>query len=301
MHVFGQRFAKRDGVGRKSAAPVPLNCKPLPNRLAAMRYAGNAHSVSIGSLKGGDDRDTLADLGQSQQRVRRATLQQDIGPHVGEAAGCVEQPADGIAGVQQQQRKGGKGADIDDARATEIEGWGGDRQGVDRWQNPALEAGIALINSDAHVSFAAFEQGRLRRTEGFGEMHMHVGTALGISRQEPREHALDRVRRRGDLEHSPVSAPQDLRAFADRVEIGQYTAAVGEEFLAFAGQDEAPPHVVEQPQAQLLLKIADLSRQRGLSNAQAQRSFRYAAQLGDCNERSQAPRIHPLIVCRTGM
>jgi hypothetical protein len=89
--------------------------------------------------------------------------------------------------------------------------------------------------------------------------------------------------------------------FADGVEIGQYAAAIREELLAFCGQDEAPPHVVEQPQAQLLLKITELSRKRRLSNAQADRSFRYAAQFSDCNEGSQAPRIHFSILCLVGI
>jgi hypothetical protein len=109
------------------------------------------------------------------------------------------------------------------------------------------------------------------------------------------------VRWRRDPQHSPVSAPKDLRALADGVEISQYAAAIREELLAFSGQDEAPPHVVEQPQAQLLLKIADLSRKRGLSNPQPHRSFRYAAQFSDCNEGSQAPRIHRSILCLVGM
>jgi hypothetical protein len=39
-----------------------------------------------------------------------------------------------------------------------------------------------LIKSDAHVNIAAFEQGCLRRTEGFGELYMYVGKALSISR-----------------------------------------------------------------------------------------------------------------------
>jgi len=126
IHVFGQRFAKRDGVRRKSAAPVPLNCNSLSDRFAAMGYADNPQSVSIRSLKGGDDRHTTANLGQSKQRVRCATLQQDVGSDVCEAASCVEQPPDGIARVQQQQRIRGKAANIDDTRVTEIEGRGSD-------------------------------------------------------------------------------------------------------------------------------------------------------------------------------
>src|SRR5205085_11550929 len=132
---------------------------------AAMGYAEDPPSVPVRSLKRGDDRHTLADLGQRKQRVRCAALQQDIGPDVCEAASCVEQPPNGIARVQQQQRKRGKAANIYDTRLTEIERWGSDSQGVNWWQEPALEAGITLINSDAHVSLAAFEHGCLRGTE----------------------------------------------------------------------------------------------------------------------------------------
>jgi hypothetical protein len=59
--------------------------------------------------------------------------------------------------------------------------------------------------------------------------------------------------------------------------------------------------VVEEPQAQLLLKIADLSRQRRLSNTQAHCSFRYAAQFSDCNKGSQAPGLHVRILCFAGI
>src|SRR5690349_3155957 len=109
------------------------------------------------------------------------------------------------------------------------------------------------------------------------------------------------MRRRGDLQHTPVSPPKDRRAFADRIEIGQYAATIREELLALCGQDQTSTDVVEQRQAQLLLKIADLSGKRRLSNTQAHRRFRYAAQFSDCNEGFQAPRIHRSIVCPAGI
>jgi len=232
LHVFGQRFAKSEGISRKSAAPVPLNCDALSNRFAAMGYAGDLHGVSVRPLERRDDRHAMADLGQRKQRVRCATFQQDIGSDVREAASGVEQLADGIATVQQEQRTGGKVAHVYHTRATEIERWRSDRQGISRRQEAALEAGIASIKSDADVNLAAFEQRRLRKTESFRDLDMHIGKALGISRQKPRQHALDRVRWRGDRQHPPVSASKDLRAFADGIEVGQYTAAIREELLA---------------------------------------------------------------------
>jgi hypothetical protein len=64
------------------------------------------------------------------------------------------------------------------------------------------------------------------------------------------------MRWRGDLKHSPVPAPEDLCTFSDDIKIRQYAAAVGEELLAFCGQDESPTHVVKEPETKLLLKIS---------------------------------------------
>jgi hypothetical protein len=300
-HELGQYFAKDDGVGRKWAASVPLNRNSFLNGLAAMRYADDSQIVAVRSLKRWDDRHTLPSFRESKQGVRCAAFEQNIGPDVSEAASCVEQPPDGIAGVQQQQRMSGKAADFHETRLAELEGWGAGSQGLGWRQDPTLEAGITLIKSDAHMNFAAFEHGCLLSAEGFTQLYMHVGKALGISRQEPRQHALDRVRWSGDLEHPPFSAPKDLCVFADGVEIGQYAAAIREELLAHCGQNEATPYAVKQPEAQLLLKMTDLSRKCGLSDAQAHRGFRYGAQLGDGSEGSQTPQIHTAILCLTGM
>jgi len=100
MHVLGQRFAKGNGVRRKSTAPVPLNCNSFSNWLAAMRYADNSQGISVRSLTGGDDRHTLPNFRQSEQGVRCATLEQNVRLDVCEAARRVEQPPDGIARVQ---------------------------------------------------------------------------------------------------------------------------------------------------------------------------------------------------------
>jgi hypothetical protein len=100
MHVRCQRFAKGDGVRRKSAASVPLNCNSFSNWLATMRYSDNSQSVSVRSLKGGDDRYTLPNLCQSEQGVRCTTLEQNVGLDVCETARCIEQSPDGIARIQ---------------------------------------------------------------------------------------------------------------------------------------------------------------------------------------------------------
>jgi hypothetical protein len=100
------------------------------------------------------------------------------------------------------------------------------------------------------------------------------------------------VRRSSKLQHSPVSPPEYFRPLADGVDVSQHAATVLEELLALCGQDKATPNAIKQPEAQFLLKIAELPRQGRLPYAQAHRRFRNRAQLGDGNEGSQAPQIH---------
>jgi len=92
-----------------------------------------------------------------------------------------------------------------------------------------------LFKSDAHMNFPAFKHRRLFSTECFNQLYIYIGKALSVLRKKPRQHTLDRVRWRGDFQHSPVSAPKDLRVFADSVEIGHYAAAIREKLLAFCG------------------------------------------------------------------
>jgi len=92
-----------------------------------MRYAGNAHFVAIRSLKGWDDRHTLPGLCQGQQRVRCAALEHDLGMDFCQAAGRVEQAADGIAG-RQQERVGDKPLDRYDTGFAKFDGCGTDSQ-----------------------------------------------------------------------------------------------------------------------------------------------------------------------------
>src|SRR5262249_19676463 len=111
----------------------------------------------------------------------------------------------------------------------------------------------------------------------------------------------DRLRRRGDLQHAPISAPQQFRPLAERVDVAQYGATVPKELLALRGQDEAAPDAVKQAEPQFALKLAELPRERGLSDAQAQRGFGNGAQLRYDGEGAQAPQVHRTNLCRIGM
>ncbi|HEY1361194.1 MAG TPA: hypothetical protein VGF60_03050 [Xanthobacteraceae bacterium] len=83
--------------------------------------------------------------------------------------------------------------------------------------------------------------------------------------------------------------------------MSECTATVGEELLAFCRQDETAAEPVEEPEPQLLLKVAELPGKGRLADAQADRGFRDGAQLGDGDEGSQALEVHRGNVCRAGM
>ena len=185
-------------------------------------------------------------------------------------------------------------ADINGAGTAKLERWSAGGQDLVRWQYATLEASIALIMSDADVNLAAFQNGGLFATKGLGQFHMHIGKTFGISRQKRGQDAFDRVRRGGNLQHPPVSTLEHLHPLAERIDMGQYTASVSEELLAFGGQDEAAPDAVEQPKPQLLLEVHDLPRKSRLRDAQPQRRFRNRAQFRHGDERSQAPQVHNL-------
>jgi hypothetical protein len=59
--------------------------------------------VAIGPQHGRNNGHPLPGFGEGEQRVRRAALEQNIGLDIGKTAGRIEQPANRVTGVQQQQ------------------------------------------------------------------------------------------------------------------------------------------------------------------------------------------------------
>ena len=75
----------------------------------------------------------------------------------------------------------------------------------------------------------------------------------------------------------------------------QHSAAIAEELLAFAREDEAPAHAVEELESQLGFELADLARERRLRRAQANGGFGDSALLGDGDEGSELPEVHAAV------
>ena len=68
------------------------------------------------------------------------------------------------------------------------------------------------------------------------------------------------MRGSGKLQHARVSTAEDFCPLAQRVDMGQHAPTIREKLFAFCGQNETAPNAVEQPEAQFLLKIAELPR-----------------------------------------
>jgi hypothetical protein len=101
------------------------------------------------------------------------------------------------------------------------------------------------------------------------------------------------VKRGGsDLQHPDIAATEILCTLAETSGVIQQATAIVEQLLALTGQQQATSDPIEQPQAELRFKIADVPGQSGLGDAQVQRRLRDGAQFGDRDEGSYVPQVH---------
>ena len=116
--------------------------------------------------------------------------------------------------------------------------------------------------------------------------------------QEIRKDAFDEMRRGCNLQHAGVAAPQRLRPLADGAGMVQQAAAIAEQLLAFAGQQEAASDAIEKVQTEFVLKIDDLPGQSGLGDVKAQGSLGHGAEFRHGNEGSNVPQVHAAFYAR---
>jgi hypothetical protein len=62
------------------------------------------------------------------------------------------------------------------------------------------------------------------------------------------------------------------------------------------GQQQAAPHALEQLEAQVGFKAADLARECRLRDVQLLRGFRYRAEVGDRGKRGEMLEVHALCI-----
>ena len=99
------------------------------------------------------------------------------------------------------------------------------------------------------------------------------------------------------LEATAVSArgrisPQDLGLFAHGAGVVEQPAAVVEDLLAFAREQEPAADPVEQLQSEGVFEQGDLPRERRLGNVQAFGSLGHCAQLGHGDECADMTQVH---------
>ena len=235
---------------------------PSRSGVAPVCYAEDPQRIAICSQERRNDRHALPGFRERQQGVGRAAFEQDVGFDVCQTARRIELHAHRVARLQQQQWMGRKAADVDHFAGSNVERWIARGQDLVRQQRVAREGGIdTLIVPDAQVHVAAFQQGHLGGSKRLGQFDLHVGKARSVSRQECRQDALDHLRRGRHLQHATVAAPEQLHPLAQRADLTQDAAAVSEQLLADRSQDEAAPNAIEEPDAELLLEIADVSRE----------------------------------------
>src|SRR5271156_3146283 len=149
-----------------------------------------------------------------------------------------------------------------------------------------------LHQADAEMDVAAFERVQQARTHRFDQLDLHIRPAFGVSMQELRKHAFHRLWCGRNLQDAGVGSPQSLSALAERADCAKDGAAIAEQLLALAGQNQTAPNAVEQPEPELFLELLDLAGECGLGDAQPQRRLRDSALLGNGDEGSQVPKVH---------
>lgn len=122
----------------------------------------------------------------------------------------------------------------------------------------------------AQVNFTAFEQRQYFAARSFGDPDLNLWKALRIAVQELRQHAFDVLRRACDLQDAGISMPEQLRLLLYGTGAIQQHTTARQQLLAFSRQQEPTPDAVEKPQAEFVLEIDDLTRQRGLCDPQVQ-------------------------------
>src|SRR3954462_4593806 len=123
----------------------------------------------------------------------------------------------------------------------------------------------------AEMNLPALQQSQHVDACRLDHLHLDVGKALRVARQERRQYALDVLRRASHLEHAGVAALERLRHFADRRRLAQQTPAVLQQLLTLTGQHQPPANPIEKLEAELLLEGDNLPGQRGLRDMQAER------------------------------
>jgi hypothetical protein len=90
------------------------------------------------------------------------------------------------------------------------------------------------------------------------QFHLYTRIAFRVLVQERRKDRFDLRGRGGNLQHSRVAMPEQLRLLTKRIRRTQQASTTSEQLLSRAGQEKTAAHAIEQGQPEFLLQVADL-------------------------------------------
>jgi len=100
------------------------------------------------------------------------------------------------------------------------------------------------------------------------------------------------LRRGSEAEDSRVTGPGGPGPLAERLRPGEEVSALGEEVLSLARDAHSTADAIEEPDAEILLELADLAPEGRLTHPKLRRSLRETSRVSDGDEVAEVPEIH---------
>ena len=202
-HIRGKHCAIVSGKAGQWTSLVPGDRQRFAQRAASICEASDSQLIAAALELGGNNRHTVSRFREAQQGVRVSTFKLDCRPQSRHPAGRVEGTAKSEAAVHQKQRKTGEARNLDGAAVTKRHRGMANCQQLHRSQRKA--AIMALVQLDGmqqvltEVDLSAFEQRQYLAPGSLADLHLDLRIALRVTMQELRQHALNMLRRAGDL------------------------------------------------------------------------------------------------------
>jgi hypothetical protein len=214
-------------------------------------------------------------LGQSQQGVRVAALEDDARFQSCHAAGRVKGAAKSEPAIHEQQRKFSKTSYLDGTTGTERRRRMTNGQQFNRTERKTPE--VAFIELDrvqqilTEMDFPPLKQCQYLAAGPLADPYLNIGIPLCITKQKARQDTFDVLRGASNFQDTSISTTEQLSLLFDGAGAIKKNAATRNHLLTLPGQEEPASDPIEQTQSEFLFEIDDLSRQGRLGDPQPQR------------------------------
>src|SRR5215204_3794992 len=187
--------------------------------------------------------------------MRRAALDEDVRPQPGQAAGCIKRLAKKEAGIEEEERVRSKPCNVDALGVAELKRRMAGSEKLDRRQRKSFKRMIVGLNgsnpADANVKLAAFQHRQQGGARCLAQLDLHVRATFPITMEEIREHAIDHLARGSHLQDAGIGSAQQLSSLSERADRTEDDAALAEQLLPLAGQDQPATNAIEQSYSKL--------------------------------------------------